>query len=638
MMNTSSRLLLALALIGSMSSVHAADNDPKFGILCYHNIVDDSAPLMISNSKQHDGLTGEIERQYFPGTISAAKMLEHFNWLKNNGYTPVSWQQVLDARAGRTALPDKPVLLTFDDGYESFYQTVYPLLKAYRYPAVLAVVTSWLNTPADGQINYGNQKLPRSYFITWQQAREMSDSGLVEIASHSHDLHHSITGNSFGSLFAAALPGKYENGRYETLQEYKARLKSDLTQSAQIIAQNTGRRPRILVWPYGQFNQTAVNIAREVGLDSDFTLSDRHLNQPSSHHMGRILLEQGTDYDTLKTYLDEKIFVPDAHRTVQIDLDYVYDANPAQTNRNIDKLLERINKLGANTVYLQAFADEDGNGVAEAAYFPNRHLKMKADLFSRVAWQLMTRNRVQVYAWMPMMAMDLGSHYDYVKDTRTGSPSKQHYLRLSPYSAKSRQAAAEVFEDLAFSSRFNGILFHDDGFLTDFEQTSRSANDKTNDLIEYSDQLKAAALQYSFNGQDMLKTARNLYASVITDPNATQWFAQSLPKFTDHYDYTAIMAMPYMENEQAINSKTAQNWLGDLVSKVKDSGVPMKKVVFELQTQNWHTKKPIHTNELATWMQSLKNASIPNYGYYPDDFLNNQPDAAQIRPVFSDAR
>lgn len=47
-----------------------------------------------------------------------------------------------------------------------------------------------------------------------------------------------------------------------------------------------------------------------------------------------------------------------------------------------------------------------------------------------------------------------------------------------------------------------------------------------------------------------MKTARNLYAGVIMDDNKQKWFSQSLPEFARAYDYTAIMAMPYMEHEQ----------------------------------------------------------------------------------------
>lgn len=122
-------LLSALVLSGIMLPAVANTTDPAFGVLCYHNVVDESAPQILDTN--YDGLTGEIKRQYYPQTITVNRLVEHFNWLKSNGYTPVSWQQILDARAGKAALPEKPVLLTFDDGYTSFYTQIYPLLKAY---------------------------------------------------------------------------------------------------------------------------------------------------------------------------------------------------------------------------------------------------------------------------------------------------------------------------------------------------------------------------------------------------------------------------------------------------------------------------------------------------------------------------
>ena len=66
-----------------------------------------------------------------PPTVSRSKLIERFDWLKNNGYTPVSWKQIKEAEAGKGSLPEKPVLLTFDDGYLSFCQTVFPLLQQY---------------------------------------------------------------------------------------------------------------------------------------------------------------------------------------------------------------------------------------------------------------------------------------------------------------------------------------------------------------------------------------------------------------------------------------------------------------------------------------------------------------------------
>ena len=120
----------------------------------------------------------------------------------------------------------------------------------------------------------------------------------------------------------------------------------------------------------------------------------------------------------------------------------------------------------------------------------------------------------------------------------------------------------------------------------------------------------------------------------MTDAEAEKWFAQSLPKFTRHYDYTAIMAMPYMEHEEPISPAEAKRWLKELAGTVKQSGVPLEKTLFELQASNWRTEKPIPDAELAGWMQLLKQEGIRNFGYYPDDFLNDRPSMQALRPYF----
>ncbi|MFC3873485.1 poly-beta-1,6-N-acetyl-D-glucosamine N-deacetylase PgaB [Neisseria musculi] len=600
--------LFAGLLAGLIMLQAAYAADVRYGVMCYHDVVDETAPVI--KTKEEREMKGEIQRRYFPQTITVQRLAAHFNWLRDNGYTPVSFKQIEAARAGRAKLPPKPVLLTFDDGYLSFYTRIYPLLKAFDYPAVFALVTGWMETPQGGLVDYGKQKLPRSAFITWEQVREMQKSGLVEIASHTHDLHRSITGNPAGSQFAAVFP-EYENGRYETRDAYRQRVRNDLKRSVDIIAARTGVRPNVIVWPYGHFNETAREIAAEVGLDNDFTLFDETPNTTEQRSIGRALIDNETGYPLMKAYLEGQMFTPPHQRAVHIDLGRLYTPDPAQFARNFDKLIERIYKMGITTVYLQAFADDDGNGVAEAAYFPNRHLKVKADLFSRVAWQLMTRANVKVYAQMPLTAFDLGS--GYVSGSRTGKPEAGRPLRLSPDGAENRRAAAEIYEDLAFSSRFNGLVFRDGG-------------DKRGDLIDYSKLLKQTALKYSFNGINGMKTVRSLDGGLP---------AQSLPAFAAAYDYTAFTALPYLENGQPLSPKEAARRLVGLVAGVKRSGVPLDKTVFELQTADPRTGQPAGGKELAGWMSLLKKEGVKNLAYYPDDFLQDRPPLKTIKPVFS---
>ena len=615
----------------SLFSAFAFAQD-RYGVLAYHSVVDESA--------------AENQKHYFPQTISAQTLIKHFNWLKENGYNVISWQQVIDAENGKGTLPDNAVLLSFDDGYETMYNVVFPLLKAYNYPAVFAPVTGWLDTPADQKIAYADKMLDRSVFATWAQVKEMEQSGLVEVASHTHNLHNGINANPSGGQLPSVIAPEYKNGKYETEDAYKNRLKSDFSRTVQTLINHIGKKPRVMVWPYGQFNDIAVQIARQAGMPHYFSLGEKIINKVGDKHIGRLLLNAETDLNTVKNYLDGIDESKQIQRVLHVDLDYVYDADKAQQAKNLDKLIDRIYRYGVTTVYLQAFSDPDGDGVADALYFPNKYLPVRDDIFGRIAWQLQTRAGVQVYAWMPVLAFDLRKSVkeaEYVIDSRTGKPLTKAYLRLSPYNKQNVEIIKSIYNDLSFYAKFNGILFHDDVFLTDFEgaegnhaegMVSPQAKQKTQDLIQLTHQLTDALKPYFLRGSYSLKTARNLYASVITNPNAEEWLAQNLKTLTDNYDTTAIMAMPYMENEQAISQKEAYQWFTSLIENVK-AQAPLEKVLFEFQAVNWRTQKPIPESELIDWMTLLQKNHIYSYGYYPDNFLTNQPDMNKMRPYFS---
>ena len=63
----------------------------------------------------------------------------------------------------------------------------------------------------------------------------------------------------------------------------------------------------------------------------------------------------------------------------------------------------------------------------------------------------------------------------------------------------------------------------------------------------------------------------------------------------------------------------------------------LKKTIFELQAKDWNLpqQNAIPDQQLVDWMRTLQLNGVNNYGYYPDDFLNNQPDISKIRPLFS---
>jgi len=601
--------------------------------------------------------------------ISPEHLLAQFEYIKANNFTPVSIDDLINAQKDDKTLPEKAVLLTFDDGYISFYSEVYPLLRLYNYPAVLAVVGSWLETSENEAVTYGNTQLDRAEFLSWRQMKEMQSSGLVEIASHSYDLHRGIQGNPSGNTQPAAVTRYYDQTtkQYESDVVYLERIKQDLTTNSLLIEKHLGTKPRVMVWPYGAYSRETKTIAAELGMEINFTLvEDKTTDLNDLTEVHRTIIGANPKPSDF-AYLLNKEIEHDPTRVMHIDLDYVFDDNQQQLEQNLDLLIERVHQMDINTVYLQAFADDDGDGNVDALYFPNRHLPVKADLFNRVAWQLRTRAAVDVYAWMPVMAFDFGEKTFSelgVKEYKDGKlrSTEAAYRRLSPFNIKARTLINEIYADLGKYSKIQGLLFHDDAYFTDFEDFSVDAMDwyashqidenpqdilnnpelnfklseiKTDFLIDFTLELAETVRQY----QPTILTARNMYARPVIAAESELWFAHNLEKFIAAYDTTAIMAMPYMEK-----AEDPALWLAQLVEVVSEREANLKKmsdaedlgkVLFELQSLNWEKGEYINADILHSQISYLLENGVNNIGYYPDDFLQNQPDITTIKSIFS---
>lgn len=647
----SSILLSALALLGltlACRPAAAGATEEKLTILSYHEIADREQALIPDFA------------------VSPTMFVRQIDWLRNNGYHFVSVDDLLADKAGRRALPDKAVLITFDDGYRSVYDHAWPLLKMLHIPSVVAVVGIWEEDK--GTVNFDGHVIPRDKVMTWQELRELSDSGLVEIASHSYDLHRGIPGNPQGNLQPAATTRRWlpERKTYEDEVSYRKRVEADLKMSSELIKQRIGRGPRIIAWPYGRYNAGLRAAAARYGMTIGLTLDDgANMEETPLWGLRRILVERVMGLAELNREIDirnHNLSDNDrAQKIMHVDLDYIYDADPVQQEKNLSALLDRIVWLGVNTVYLQAFSDPDGDGSADAVYFPNRHVPMRADLFNRVAWQIDTRTPVKrIYAWMPMLAWVLPPKVPGAEDKVVALPSddKGHvnmgYKRLSPFSVRARQTIREIYEDLARSSTFEGLLFHDDVTLSDYEDASSfglktyrewglpaSVQDirKSDDLIGRWTILKINALdefagelaQVVRDEQPAVRTARNLYARVVLNPKAEVWYSQALENSLANYDFTAIMAMPYMEN-----ASDSSAFYQALVNRVSSIPGAMNRVVFELQTVDWrHDSAPLPIEEIAGTMRRLYAMGVEHVAYYPDLLFNNHPDPAAIRAALS---
>jgi biofilm PGA synthesis lipoprotein PgaB len=590
--------------------------------------------------------------------VSVRRLADHFDWLAANGYTVIAVQDLLDAQSGVKALPPKPILLTFDDAYASFYELAYPLLKAYRYPATLAVVGSWLENAGD--VSYGDATVERGRFMSLAQLKEVAASGLVEIASHSYDLHRGIVGNAEGNTMPAATTLAYDtvSGSYETQAAYVERVASDLRRNSDFIERLTGKRPRVMAWPYGRYSGEAQRIAANVGMAITMNLDDgENRIEDGLAGIRRYYLKNDPTAAELASTLGPQRGRP--MRVMHVDLDYIYDPDPAQQEKNLGLQLERIKAAGVTAVFLQAYADPDAAGVAHSLYFPNRHLPVKADLFGRASWQIATRTGARVFAWLPLTAFApppghrLAAQGVLAADGSLGVG----YARLSPFSAEVREYVAEIYEDLARHAYFDGLLIHDDATLSDQEDASEFALDYYADRLglprsiaairadpelmrrwaaaktEHLSWLAGELRRRAENFRKPLLLARNYYAAPILDAAAEERFAQSLPDALRRFDWIALMAMPYLEK-----ADDASTWLARLVKAVQDVKGADGKVIFELQARRWSPDAPIPSAELAGWMHELRVAGIRHFGYYPDDPFANQPDISIIRNELSAQR
>ncbi|MGY2223565.1 poly-beta-1,6-N-acetyl-D-glucosamine N-deacetylase PgaB [Pseudomonas gingeri] len=595
--------------------------------------------------------------------VRTERLLEQLAWLRENGYRPVSVDQILAARGGGPELPAKAVLLSFDDGYASFYTRVMPVLRSYRWPALLAPVGTWIDTPAGQPVNFAGELRPRSQFLTWAQIKEISASGLVEIAAHTDASHLGIVANPQGNQQPAAATRRYDasTGRYESEADFQARMRADVVAISNKIRAVTGYAPRVWVWPYGVADGTALKVIDGQGYKMALTLDDGLDSVDRLMSSPRFLVASDPDGEHYASSL-VAVQTRSPKRVVHVDLDNVYDADPVRQEINLDKLVQRISDIGANTVFLQAFADPEGDGLARELYFPNRHLPVRADIFDRVAWQLRTRAHVEVFAWMPVLSFALDSRLPRVTrwDPATGhvAPDPEQYRRLSPFDPEVRRLIGEIYEDLARLTSVDGVLYHDDAVLSDFEDASPQAlraytanglpgsvealrgdpatlqrwtRFKSRYLIDFTHELTSRVR--AIRGPQV-QTARNLFAEPVIDPQSETWFAQNLDDFLTSYDWTAPMAMPLMEGQSESHSG---DWLERLVERIGQRPGALDRTVFELQARDWRQKPAtdIDGEQLADWMARIKRKGATSFGYYPDNFLENSPDLKTVRPALS---
>jgi len=212
--------------------------------------------------------------------ISPAEFENDLLYLKEHGYTTILMEDLINYTKGGS-LPEKPILLTFDDGYYNNYLYAYEIAKKYQCKFVLSPIGRY----ADAYSETGETNAYYSH-ATWDQLKEMAGSGLVEIQNHSYDMHE----NRSGALGTKQRPGESDTA-------YRARLSADLTKAQTAFQTNLGISPSTFVYPFGAMSKTTPVLVKGLGFSATLTcqetISTVTRDPESLYGLGRFLRESG---------------------------------------------------------------------------------------------------------------------------------------------------------------------------------------------------------------------------------------------------------------------------------------------------------------------------------------------------------
>lgn len=191
---------------------------------------------------------------------------EDLIWIRDNGYTTITTEELVNWLEGNGTLPEKPIILTIDDGKLGVYKNAYPLLKEYNMKAVLSVIGKEIDEATMYPDDRENRIAP---YCTWEEIGEMSRSGYVEIISHTYDMH--VFDHESGRKGANVAEDE------SSAQLFPSAI-ADFRRIQELLAEATGKKSVAMAYPYS-FRSTEADIAwRKVGyqiLYSGDSVSDR---------------------------------------------------------------------------------------------------------------------------------------------------------------------------------------------------------------------------------------------------------------------------------------------------------------------------------------------------------------------------
>ncbi len=190
-------------------------------------------------------------------TITTRLFRDQLQYLRDKGYHFISLNDFRRFMDG-AGVPNNAVLVTFDDGYQSFYTHAYPILQSMLIPAVNFIITETLDDPLSANIPYMSNE---------QISEIIHNSRFIDAQCHTDSLHVKLPDGK------AALVGRIEtNGHPETDEEYKKRIAQDTTACREKLAMLSDQPVDSLAYPYGISSKPASELISQAGIQYAFTI------------------------------------------------------------------------------------------------------------------------------------------------------------------------------------------------------------------------------------------------------------------------------------------------------------------------------------------------------------------------------
>lgn len=191
--------------------------------------------------------------------ISTKELEDDLKYLTSQGYNTIFMNDLIDYVYSEKELPEKPIILTFDDGYYNNYLYAFPLMKKYNCKMVISPIGKCIDIYSEN-----SDKHPAYAHVTWDNLKEMQDSNLVEIQNHSYNMHK-CKNSRIGT--------KIKKG--ESIHEYKKKLMEDIGTLQEKINLNLNTIPTTFTYPFGAITESSKEILKEMGFKATLTCENK---------------------------------------------------------------------------------------------------------------------------------------------------------------------------------------------------------------------------------------------------------------------------------------------------------------------------------------------------------------------------